>query len=95
MNNFYIFVYITSILAVLITLILNRFFNKKPAVKYVPAILSFLAGIGFYVKSKYFSTDFEDLAYIVLTLLACIVCFFSFITAYILGIINRNRNNKS
>lgn len=94
-NNFYIFISIASFLAILITFFLGKFFSKKPVVKYIPAMAAALAGIGFYIKSAYFSTGFEDLGYFVLTLIACIVFFLSFITAFILGIIHRNRSNQS
>lgn len=95
MNNFYVFVSIASILSVLITFCLYKFFSKKPVVKYIPAMAAVLAGISFYIKSAYFSTGFEDLGYFVLTLLACIVFCISFITAFILGIIHRNKSSKS
>ncbi len=91
MNGFYVFVSIASIAAILITFFLARFFRNKAIVKYIPSIIAALAGIGFYIKSAYFSTGFEDLGYLVLTLIACVVFFLSFITAFILGIIQRNR----
>lgn len=90
MNRFYAFVSIAGVAAVLITFLLARFFRNKTLVKYIPSIIAALGGICFYIKSVYFSTGFEDLAYIVLTLAACVVFFLSFITAFILGMIQRN-----
>ena len=90
MSGFYIFVSIAGIAAVLITFLLAKFFGNKTIVKYIPSIIAALGGIGFYIKSAYFSTGFEDLGYIVLTLVACVVFLLSFITAFILGIIQRN-----
>lgn len=94
MEGFYLFVSISSITAMLLTFFLARHFRRLSIVKYVPSIIAALAGIGFYIKSAYFSTGFEDLGFIVLALISLIVFFMSFITALIMGILLRNKNSN-
>lgn len=92
MNGFYTFVAIAGLITVLITVFLGRIFKNKAIVKYIPAIILLLAGLGFLIKAKFFSTDmggFADLGYIVLMLIAGIVCFISLTTALIMEFIQR------
>jgi len=89
MNGFYILIGATGLIAILITYFLARFFKEKLMVKFIPAIISALAGVGFYIKSMVFSTGFEDLGYIILTIIAGIVAFVSLVTALIIGLIQR------
>lgn len=94
MNGFYIMIAVTSLISIIITFFLGRFFKSRAFVKYIPAIISAIAVIGFYIKSEFFSTGFQDLAYIVLALIAGIVFFVSLLTALIIGILQkRNRPN--
>lgn len=89
MNGFYMLIAVAGLLSILVTFFLGRFFKEKPFVKYIPAVISVLSGIGFYIKSRYFSEGMEDLAYAVLTLISCIVFFISFATAFIMGLLQR------
>ncbi|MDF2986494.1 MAG: hypothetical protein K0R50_2004 [Eubacterium sp.] len=93
MNGFYVFISIASIIAILVTFFLGRIFRNKPFIKYIPCIITALAGIGFYIKAAIFSTGFEDLAYLILVMIACVVFFLSFLTAFIMGIIQRKSKN--
>ncbi len=93
MNGFYLFESIASLIAILVTFFLARVFRNVPFVKYLPCIITAISGIGFYIKAAFFSTGFEDLGYIVMALIACIVFFISFITAFIMGMIQKKSKN--
>lgn len=92
MNGFYGLLSIGTIIVVLITYLLHKFCRKKSFVKYIPAILLVAADCGFLIKSEYFSTGFEDLAYLVMAMIAGILFIPSLLAAIILGIVNRNKN---
>ncbi|MHB8064008.1 MAG: hypothetical protein ACYDG2_15490 [Ruminiclostridium sp.] len=91
MNGFYMFIAVVSLISILITYCLGRFFKSRSVVKYIPAIISALAVLGFYIKFRFFSsgTGFEDLGYVVLALIAGIVLLVSLITALTMEVINR------
>ena len=89
MNGFYIVVAIGSIISILITIYLGRVFKEKAFIRYIPAIISALFVIGFYIKSRYYSEGMEDLGYVILALIASIVFFVSFIAAFIMGLVRR------
>ncbi len=92
MSGFYILVAVGSIISILITFFLGRFFKEKAFIRYIPAIVAALFVIGFYIKARYYSEGMEDLGYVILALIACIVFFVSFITAFIMGLVRlRNR----
>lgn len=93
MNNFYIFIAVACLLSFLITFGLGRLFRKTAIVKYIPAIISALAGIGFYIRARFFSTGFDALGYIILVIIAGIVCLVSLLTAAIMGMLQRSRQN--
>jgi hypothetical protein len=97
MSGFYLFIAIASLISVLITFFLGIIFKSTPIVKYIPAMISVLAGLGFYIKSRFFSsgTGFEDLGYIVFTLIAGILFFISLITAIVMDLINRNKGQNN
>ncbi len=92
MRGFYVVVSIAGIFAMLVTFFLGWQYKKLPLVKYIPAMLAALAGIASYLKARFFSTGFEDIGFVILALIACIVFFLSFITAFIMGILQRGRN---
>ena len=97
MGGFYTFVAIASLIFVLITYFLGRFFKDRAIIKYIPAIISAFCAVGFLIKAKVFSTGtgFEDLGYIVLMLIAGIVFFASLLTAIIMELLQRkNRQNN-
>jgi len=97
MNGFYMFVAVASLISVLITFFLGKFFNKRAIVKYIPTIISALACLGFLIKAKFFSTDmggFADLGYIVLMLIAGIVFLASLITAIIMELVQRRSRRR-
>ncbi|WP_080063373.1 hypothetical protein [Ruminiclostridium hungatei] len=93
MTGFYMIVSIAGILAMLATFFLGRQFKDKPLVRYIPSLLAVLAGIASYIKARFFATGFEDIGFVILALIACIVFFLSFLTAFIMGILQRNRDN--
>jgi hypothetical protein len=96
MNGFYMFVAVVSLISILITYCLDRFFKNRLIVKYIPTIISALTGVGFYIKARFFSSGgFEDLGYIVLTVIAGIVFIVSLITAIIIELINRNKKSRN
>ncbi len=94
MNGFYIFVSICSAVALLVTVFLGRRFRRRATIKYLPSIFTALAGIGLYIKSAYFSVGLEDLGYLVLTLVAVVAFLISFLTAFIMGIIQRSKSSS-
>ena len=97
MNGFYTFVAIAGLITVLITVFLDRIFKNRAIVKYIPAIILLLAGLGFLIKAKFFSTDmggFADLGYIVLMLIAGIVFLASLITAIIMELVQRRSRRR-
>ncbi len=94
MSGFYLFASISSVIVLSITVFLGRRFRSKRIIKYLPSIITALAAIGLYIKSAYYSEGLSDLGYLVLTLLACIVFIVSFLTALIMGIIQRNAGSS-
>jgi len=85
MNNIRLFIIIgiISLIFIIIVLLLSKFFKSKRIVKYMPAIVSIFLSIAFFIKSRYFSTGFEDLAYIVLSVIFVVVSIVSLLTATI------------
>ena len=95
MNGFYILVSIGCAVAITITFILNKYSGKRVIIRYIPSIVAGVAVIGFYVNSAYYSSGFEDLGYMILALIACAIFLVSFVTAFILGIIQRSRKSDN
>jgi hypothetical protein len=74
--------------------LLARFFRNLVIIKYIPSLVALLTGIGFYIKSSFYSTGFEDLVYVILALVAGIVFIVSLITAIIMDIIQRKKTRN-
>lgn len=87
MDRFYTFIAVTSLISFLVTFGLSKMFKRHALVKYIPSIISAVAGIGFIIKARFFSNSsgFEDLGYIFLALMAGIVLIISLMTAVIMG----------
>ncbi len=88
-NRFYLMVAIGCFIAVLITLLLGRVFRKSAFVKYIPAVISAVGAVGLFIKARAFSEGFGAIGYVVLALFACAVSFVAFVTAFIMGLVQR------
>lgn len=93
-GSFLLFIAIPCLISIILTYLLGRFFKKPAIVKYIPAIVSLLIAIGFYIKARYYSSGFEDLAYIILGFIAAIVFIVSLVTAVIMDIVTRTKNKS-
>ena len=89
MNNLRLFIIIgiISLIFIIIVLVLSKYFKRKRTVKYIPAIIAIFLTLAFFIKSRYFSTGFEDLAYIVLAVISIIEFIVSLLTAIIIDLI--------
>ena len=86
MNNirFYAIVVIFSLIAIGITFLISRF-TKKNSLKFMPAVVFAVAAVGCFIKSAYFSQSFQDLAFMLMGIMATILFVVSLITAILLG----------
>lgn len=94
-SGFYLLIAIPSIIFVAITYFLGRFCRHLAIIKYIPSIVALLIGIGFYIKARFYATGFEDLAFIILALVAGIVFVLSLITAIIMDIIQKKKSHNN
>lgn len=92
MGRFFTLVAVVSVISFLVTFGLGKLFSRKSFVKYIPSILLALAGIGFYIEARKFSTGFGDLGYFILAIIAVVAFFISLLTAIIMGIMHRNKS---
>ena len=82
--RFYAIIGVFSLMAVGITYLIARF-TKKNSVKFLPAVVFLLAAIGSFIKSVYFSESFQDIAFMLMGILATILFVVSLITAILVG----------
>jgi len=80
----YVIIGVFSLMAVGITYLIARF-TKKNSVKFLPAVVFLLAAIGSFIKSVYFSESFQDIAFMLMGILATILFVVSLITAILVG----------
>ena len=83
---------IISLISAAITLLVGWFTRKKRMVKYLPAILTALPVIYCFIKSRYFSVEFESLEYIIFALIAGVAFLASIVTALVLEFFWRRRD---
>ena len=81
---FYAIVVIFSLIAIGITFLIDRF-TRKNSLKFIPAIVFAAAAVGCFIKSAYFSQSFQDIAFMLMGILATVLFAVSLITAILLG----------
>jgi len=86
----YVIIGVFSLMAVGITYLIARF-TKKNSVKFLPAVVFLLAAIGSFIKSVYFSESFQDIAFMLMGILATILFVVSLITAILVGRKNKKK----
>ncbi len=82
--RFYIIVVVLSLIAIGITYLIAKF-TKKNSLKFLPAVVFALTAVGCFIKSAYFSQSFQDIAFMLMGILATILFLVSLITAVLLG----------
>jgi len=82
--RFYAIVVGFSLIAIGITFLIERF-TRKNGLKFIPAAIFAVAAVGCFIKSAYFSQSFQDIAFMLMGILATILFVVSFITAVLLG----------
>ncbi len=82
--RFYIIIVVFSLIAIGITYLIARF-TKKNSLKFMPSVVFALIAVGCFVKSAYFSQSFQDIAFMLMGILATILFIVSLITAIIVG----------
>ncbi len=92
--RFFIFIGIASLIFAFITFLLGIYFRKKRFIKYIPSILILILGVSFLVKSVYFSNGFEDIGYMVLSLMSVGVFIISTLTALLIEFVFRSKRKK-
>jgi hypothetical protein len=94
MDRLIIFILILSFIFATITYLLHKYFKHKAVVKYIPSVIAAVSGISFFIKSRFFSQGFEDLAYMILTIIAGVVFVVAFIIAIVMEFsVKRKRSN--
>ena len=73
-----------SLIAIGITYLIARF-TKKNSIKFLPAVVFLVAAVASFIKSVYFSESFQDLAFMLMGILATVLFIVSLITAILLG----------
>jgi hypothetical protein len=73
-----------SIIAIGITFLIAKF-TKKNSLKFLPAVVFALAAVGCFIKSAYFSESFQDLAFMLMGIMATVLFALSLITAMLMG----------
>lgn len=79
-----------SLISIMLTILIARF-SKRILIKYIPSGIFGLFSIGFLVKSLYFSESFQDIAYMLMAILAFILTIVGLITAIVLDIIKSKK----
>ena len=87
-----VIIFIICLIAAGITYLLGRFAKGRRVYKYIPFVISIIAGSGLYIKSAFFSRSFEDIGYLILAMAAGIFAIASVVTAIIMDILRRNKN---
>ena len=82
--RFYIIIAVFSLIAIGITYLIARF-TKKNSVKFLPSVVFAVVAVGCFIKSVYFSESFQDIAFMLMGILATILFAVSLITAILLG----------
>lgn len=82
--RFYIIIGIFSLIAIGITYLIARF-TKKNSLKFLPSVVFALAAVGCFIKSAFFSQSFQDIAFMLMGILATILSVVSLITAVLVG----------
>lgn len=85
----YISVLIISLIFVIVVLLLSKYFSNRRIVKYIPAITSIFLSAAFFIKGKYFSIGFEDIVYILFSVISIVECIVSLLTAIIVDLIKK------
>lgn len=85
---------IFSLISIAITIGIARY-TKRTGFKYIPSIFFALIAIGCIIKSRWFSQGFEDIAYLIMAIMAIILAFVVTITAFIIGIYRRKKHGKN
>lgn len=92
--RFSMIIIILSLISIAITVGIARY-TKRTGFKYIPSIFFALIAIGCFIKSKWFSQGFEDLAYLIMAIMAMILAIVVTITAFIVGIYRRRKHGKN
>ena len=82
--RFYAIIGVFSVIAIGITYLIARF-TKKNSLKFLPAVVFALAAAASFVKSVYFSESFQDIAFMLMGILATILFAVSLVTALLMG----------
>lgn len=85
---------ILSLISIAITVGIAKY-AKRTGFKYIPSIFFALIAIGCIIKSRWFSQGFEDLAYLIMAIMAIILAFIVTITAFFVGIYRRKKHGKN
>lgn len=89
--KFYLIIGAFSLFAVGITYLIARF-TKKNSLKFLPTVVFALMAAGCFIKSAYFSESFQDIAFMLMGILATVLFAVSLITAILLG--KKQKNKK-
>lgn len=84
---------IFSLLAIAITVGIARF-SKRRVSKYIPSVFFALIAIGCIIKSKWYSQSFEDIAFLLMAIIAMILTLVVSATALIIDVNKRKKNNR-
>lgn len=83
-TRFLIIIIILSLIVIAIIVFIARF-TKRKVLKYFPSAFFSLIAIGCFIKSIYFSRSFEDIAFMLMTIIAVILTVTAIITARTFG----------
>lgn len=93
LNRFAVINVVIGLFLILIVYILGKYFKSKK-IKYIPAIITFIAGIACIIKSVYFSQGFEDIAYMILAFIIGVGFMASLLTALFIDYICKKNIEK-
>ena len=82
--RFYAILLVFSLIVIGVTFLIARFTGKN-SLKFMPAVVFALAAVGCFIKSVYFSQSFQDIAFMLMGIMAVVLFTVSFITAILTG----------
>ena len=92
--SFYMVVALISLVFAGITILLGRKQVQRAILKYIPAMIAFVATLALIIKTAWYSEGFEGLGYAILAMITAVVFLVSIITAIIIAIVNRRRRSR-
>ncbi|TCK98118.1 hypothetical protein EDC19_0536 [Natranaerovirga hydrolytica] len=91
MDNIFIIVMIFVAIFSGITFFLHKKYTNRTEIKYIPSLLLILFAVGFFLKAVFFSDNYENIAFLVFSIITTIVFFINLMVTFLLGMANKRK----